>query len=250
MGVKEPWDVAAAVAAAQAFAPERPVVALGVSLGGGVAPRRRSGQPGGGGGVGVRPAWRDLASPSGVRLSRWLSTRRGQVLLLALSGTRVDVAAVEPELVEYHGGRHRPTLRRHRPRSRGAGVRSRARRDAVPRGPASPRPCGGHPASVTDARCSRPSWPSGCAGGRAQRLAPGLDERRRRLDQVGALLLQAGDQLPPVGHHRPGPRHAAQPVHALRPSAPSRTRSQGRRGTRRRGDRAAPAWPPRPGTRS
>ena len=101
MGVKEPWDVAAAVAAAQAFAPERPVVALGVSLGG-VASLLAAGRGSPVAGVVsvCAPAWRDLASPSGVRLSRWLSTRRGQVLLLALSGTRVDVAAVEPERVD------------------------------------------------------------------------------------------------------------------------------------------------------
>ncbi len=101
MGAKEPWDVAAAVAAAQAFAPERPVVALGVSLGG-VASLLAAGRGSPVAGVVSvsAPAWRDLASPSGVRLSRWLSTRRGQVLLLALSGTRVDVAAVEPERVD------------------------------------------------------------------------------------------------------------------------------------------------------
>jgi hypothetical protein len=46
------------------------------------------------------PAWRDLTSPAGARLSRWLSTWRGRALLFALSGTRVDLAATEPERVE------------------------------------------------------------------------------------------------------------------------------------------------------
>jgi pimeloyl-ACP methyl ester carboxylesterase len=101
MGQKEPWDVAAAVAAAQAFAPEVPVVAVGVSLGG-VSSLLAAGRGSPMAGVVSvsAPAWRDLTSPSGARLSRWLSTRRGRVLLLALSGTRVDISAAEPERVD------------------------------------------------------------------------------------------------------------------------------------------------------
>jgi uncharacterized protein len=101
MGAKEPWDVAAAVAAAQAFAPELPVVAFGVSLGG-VASLLAAGRGSPVAGVVAvsAPAWRDLTSPAGLRLSRWLSTRRGRAVLLALSGTRVDPAAAEPERVD------------------------------------------------------------------------------------------------------------------------------------------------------
>jgi pimeloyl-ACP methyl ester carboxylesterase len=101
MGVKEPWDVAAAVAAAQAFAPDLPVVAVGVSLGG-VSSLLAAGRGSPVAGVVSvsAPAWRDLTSPAGARLSRWLSTWRGRALLFALSGTRVDLAATEPERVE------------------------------------------------------------------------------------------------------------------------------------------------------
>jgi pimeloyl-ACP methyl ester carboxylesterase len=101
MGMKEPWDVAAAVAAAQAFAPELPVVAVGVSLGG-VSSLLAAGRgtPVAGVVAVSAPAWRDLTSPAGARLSQWLSTRRGRALLLALSGTRIDIDATEPERVD------------------------------------------------------------------------------------------------------------------------------------------------------
>ena len=101
MGVKEPWDVAAAVAAAQAFAPDLPVVAVGISLGG-VSSLLAAGRGSPVAGVVAvsAPAWRDLGSPAGARLSRWLSTRRGRATLFVLSGTRVDIRATEPERVD------------------------------------------------------------------------------------------------------------------------------------------------------
>jgi pimeloyl-ACP methyl ester carboxylesterase len=97
MGVAEPADVAAAVVAARALAPARPVVALGVSLGGAAALLAAGTGTGVAGVVSVSaPAWRDLTSPAGVRLAAWSSSRRGRAALLALSGTRIDPAAGEP----------------------------------------------------------------------------------------------------------------------------------------------------------
>ena len=96
-GVAEPADVAAAVAAGRALAPGRPVVALGISLGGASALFAAGGGTPLSGVVAVSaPAWRDLTSPAGVRLARWTGTRRGRALILALSGTRVDPEAGEP----------------------------------------------------------------------------------------------------------------------------------------------------------
>jgi pimeloyl-ACP methyl ester carboxylesterase len=100
LGVKEPWDVAAAVSAALAFAPDTPVVALGISLGGASSlPAAGRGSPVSGVVAVSAPAWRDLSSPAGVRLARWCRTRRGRAVLLALSGTRIDPSAGEPERV-------------------------------------------------------------------------------------------------------------------------------------------------------
>jgi pimeloyl-ACP methyl ester carboxylesterase len=98
LGVKEPWDVAAAVSAASAFAPELPVVAVGVSLGGAsslLAAGR--GSPVAGVIAVSAPAWKDLSSPAGARLARWCGSRRGRFVLLALSGTRVDPTGREAE---------------------------------------------------------------------------------------------------------------------------------------------------------
>jgi len=96
-GVAEPADVAAAVAAGRALAPGRPVLALGISLGGASALFAAGGGTPLSGVVAVSaPAWRDLTSPAGVRLARWTGTRRGRALILALSGTRVDPEAGEP----------------------------------------------------------------------------------------------------------------------------------------------------------
>ena len=96
-GVAEPADVAAAVAAGRALAPARPVVALGMSLGGASALFAAGGGSPLAGVIAVSaPAWRDLTSPAGVRLARWTTTRRGRAVILALSGTRVDPAAGEP----------------------------------------------------------------------------------------------------------------------------------------------------------
>lgn len=100
LGVKEPWDVAAAVSAALAFAPETPVVALGISLGG-ISSLLAAGRGSPISGVVSvsAPAWMDLSSPGGVRLARWAKTRRGRAMLLALSGTRLDPTAGDPERV-------------------------------------------------------------------------------------------------------------------------------------------------------
>ncbi|HEX6787048.1 MAG TPA: alpha/beta fold hydrolase [Acidimicrobiales bacterium] len=96
-GVAEPDDVAAAVAAGRALAPALPVVTLGISLGGASSLFAAGGGSPVAGVVAVSaPAWRDLTSPAGVRLARWTRTRRGRVLILALSGTRVDPEAGEP----------------------------------------------------------------------------------------------------------------------------------------------------------
>ena len=101
LGVKEPWDVAAAVTAALAFAPDTPVVALGISLGGASALMAAGrGSPVAGVISVSAPAWRDFSSPAGARLAAWCQTRRGRALLVALSGTRVDVGGGEPERVD------------------------------------------------------------------------------------------------------------------------------------------------------
>ena len=173
------------------------------------------------------------ASPAGVRLARWLSTRRGQVLLLALSGTGW-------------------TWRRSSPSGSMHAVAAIAPRFVVIVHDPQERVFGPEHAETLFAWAGEPKalwWTPGLGHGRSM-LTPELaervrrevsgrwrrdaDERRRRLDQVGALLRQIGHQLPPVGHHRPGPGHAAQPVHALRPADRHVPAQRGRRGTRRR----------------
>jgi pimeloyl-ACP methyl ester carboxylesterase len=97
VGVAEPDDVAAAVAAARALAPGLPVVAVGISLGGASSLYAAGdGSPVAGVVAVSAPAWRDLTSPAGARLARWIRTRHGRAVILALSGTRVDPEAGEP----------------------------------------------------------------------------------------------------------------------------------------------------------
>ena len=91
LGVQEPDDVDAAVVTAAALAPRRPVVAVGISLGGAaslVAAGRRPAcgrRRGGGVGAGVD---RSL-QPGGRRLARWRERRSGRLLVRVLSGTRL-----------------------------------------------------------------------------------------------------------------------------------------------------------------
>ena len=132
LGVKEPWDVAAAVSAARAFAPDTPVVVLGVSLGGvsGLLAAGR-GSPVAGVISVSAPAWLDLSSPAGVRLSQWAQTRRGRALLHGLSGARVDPVTGPPERVEDAVASVSPgfVVIAHDPRR--AGVRTGARAGSV-----------------------------------------------------------------------------------------------------------------------
>ena len=101
LGVKEPWDVAAAVTAALAFAPDTPVVALGISLGGVSALMAAGrGSPVARCGLGLGARMEGLQQPR--RCAGWPHGARpvaGRALLVALSGTRVDVGAAEPERV-------------------------------------------------------------------------------------------------------------------------------------------------------
>ena len=101
LGVAEPEDVSAALIAAAAFAPDLPVVAVGMSLGG-ISSLVAVGRRGGAAGVVAvsAPAWRDMTSPAGVRAAQWLATRRGRAILRGVSGTRVDPSVRPPEGVE------------------------------------------------------------------------------------------------------------------------------------------------------
>ncbi|MGH9150666.1 MAG: alpha/beta hydrolase, partial [Acidimicrobiales bacterium] len=88
LGWKEPLDVAAAVAAAPAG---RPVVTVGVSLGGAVALLHASTHGGVAGVVAVSaPAWwGDLGTTGANRINWALRTRAGRMVLSGLLGTRV-----------------------------------------------------------------------------------------------------------------------------------------------------------------
>jgi pimeloyl-ACP methyl ester carboxylesterase len=109
LGRHEPDDVDAAVAAAAERAPGRPVVAVGISLGGAaslVAAARGTALAGV---VAVSaPAWPDLTSPAGARLARWQASAGGRAIVRALSGTRLDPAAGAAEPVAGYVGRVAP----------------------------------------------------------------------------------------------------------------------------------------------
>jgi pimeloyl-ACP methyl ester carboxylesterase len=128
LGALEHLDVAAAVAAARAAAPDLPVVAVGTSLGASAA-LVAAGRHGGLAGVVAvsPPAWRDMGPPSAARLGWWAATPAGRLGLRVVTGTRVParwpvtadlaaaVAAISPAFVlivhdpsESHVRRHHP----------------------------------------------------------------------------------------------------------------------------------------------
>jgi pimeloyl-ACP methyl ester carboxylesterase len=94
-GRDEPLDVAAAVAAAD---PAKPVVTMGVSLGGAAVLLHAAQAPGSVAGVVSVSApvrWGGLGTPGAERIERWVATTRGRWILRTLLGTRV-AATVEP----------------------------------------------------------------------------------------------------------------------------------------------------------
>jgi pimeloyl-ACP methyl ester carboxylesterase len=101
LGAAEPDDVNAAIRAAVAFAPNVPVVVVGISLGG-ISSLVAAGRYGTVAGVVAisAPAWRDFDSPAGARAARWLTSRRGRAILRVWSGTKVDSTALAPEDLE------------------------------------------------------------------------------------------------------------------------------------------------------
>ncbi len=126
LGALEHLDVAVAVAAARAAAPDLPVVAVGTSLGASAA-LVAAGRHGGLAGVVAvsPPAWRDMGPPSAARLGWWAATSAGRFGLRVVTHTRVParwpvtadlasaVAAISPAFVivvhdptETHVRRH------------------------------------------------------------------------------------------------------------------------------------------------
>lgn len=96
LGRDEPLDVAAAVAAAD---PDKPIVTLGVSLGGAAALLHAASEPRAVAGVIAVSApawWGGLATEGAVRIERWTSTARGRLVLRSLLRTRLGPTAGGP----------------------------------------------------------------------------------------------------------------------------------------------------------
>ena len=95
-GRDEPLDVAAAVAAAD---PAKPVVTLGVSLGGAAVLLHAAGHPGEVAGVvavSAPTSWGGVGTPGAHRIERWVATPRGRLVLRALLNTRLEPAGPSP----------------------------------------------------------------------------------------------------------------------------------------------------------
>ncbi len=89
LGRNEPLDVAAAVSAAD---PSKPVVTVGVSLGGAAVLLHGGRYPGSVAGVVAVSApatWGGLGTDGANRIERWISTRAGRLVLRALLRTRL-----------------------------------------------------------------------------------------------------------------------------------------------------------------
>ncbi len=95
-GRDEPLDIAAAVAAADST---RPVVTLGVSLGGAAVLLHASRDPGTVAGVVAISApvrWGGLGTAGAARIEQWVATTRGRLVLRLLLGTRVSAEVPAP----------------------------------------------------------------------------------------------------------------------------------------------------------
>lgn len=91
-GRDEPLDVAAAVAAAD---PAKPVVTIGVSLGGAAVLLHAGRNPGAVAGVVAVSApvsWGGVGTPGAQRIERWVATPRGRLVLRTLLNTRLSAS--------------------------------------------------------------------------------------------------------------------------------------------------------------
>ncbi|MDQ3107932.1 MAG: lysophospholipase [Actinomycetota bacterium] len=104
LGRNEPLDVAAAVSAAD---PSKPVVTVGVSLGGAAVLLHAGQYPGSVAGVVAVSApatWGGLGTDGANRIERWISTRGGRFVLRALLRTRLtDDCADLPDASDVAG---------------------------------------------------------------------------------------------------------------------------------------------------
>lgn len=94
-GRDEPLDVAAAVAAAD---PAKPVVTLGLSLGGAAVLVHAGRNPGAVAGVVAVSApvsWGGVGTPGAQRIERWVATPRGRLVLRTLLNTRLGAAPAD-----------------------------------------------------------------------------------------------------------------------------------------------------------